>query len=142
MDKSCPSWNLEKVRPDPKRGFFPLFEYLSTKVCGDKICPTISLAAATDTTYCTFRARSGPSERALLMAGDPRTCCGHLPSGTGSRFFREMSEEQRARELAAAHQHMRLRPLKRVSRLLATAPPNRAFGATKWMQQGDVGRLV
>ena len=47
------------------------------------------------------------------LFGDPRTCCGHLSSGTGSRFVREMSEEQRERELAAAHQHMRLRPLNR-----------------------------
>ena len=32
-DTSCPSSNLEKVRPDPrsKEGFFPLFEYLKTK---------------------------------------------------------------------------------------------------------------
>eukprot|EP00964_Phaeocystis_antarctica_P099747 scaffold65545_cov56-Phaeocystis_antarctica.AAC.4 len=31
-DKSCPSWNRAKVRPDPKREFFPLFKYLNKKV--------------------------------------------------------------------------------------------------------------
>ena len=42
------------------------------------------------------------------LVGEPRTCCGHLPSGTGSRFVREMRDEQRSGELAAAHPHMSL----------------------------------
>ena len=41
------------------------------------------------------------------LVGEPRTCCGHLPSGTGSRFVREMRDEQRSGELAAAHPHTR-----------------------------------
>ena len=41
------------------------------------------------------------------LVGEPRTCCGHLPSGTGSRFVRETRDEQRSGELAAAHPHMR-----------------------------------
>ena len=42
------------------------------------------------------------------LVGEPRTCCGHLPSGTGSRSVRETRDEQRSGELAAAHPHMRL----------------------------------
>ena len=42
------------------------------------------------------------------LVGEPRTCCGHLPSGTGSRFVRETRDEQWSGELAAAHPHMRL----------------------------------
>ena len=34
-------------------------------------------------------------------------CATHLPSGTGSRFVREMRDEQRSGELAAAHPHKR-----------------------------------
>ena len=32
--------------------------------------------------------------------------CGHLPSGSGSRFVRKTRDEQRSGELAAAHPHM------------------------------------
>ena len=37
----------------------------------------------------------------------PGWCATHLPSGTGSRFVREMRDEQRSGELAAAHPHKR-----------------------------------
>ena len=37
----------------------------------------------------------------------PGWCATHLPSGTGSRFVREMRDEQRSGELAAAHPHTR-----------------------------------
>ena len=69
LSVSPPSGTLYQffsLRPDPKRGFFPLFEYLSTKVCGEtKYVPRFSLAGQTDTTFAPFELVQAPSESAF-----------------------------------------------------------------------------
>ena len=69
--KCCPSSNLEKVRPDPKREFFPLFEYLNTKVGGDNIFFQIFSGSATDTTFARVELVRSVSESAFdFLSGD------------------------------------------------------------------------
>ena len=56
----------------------------------------------------------------LHLVGEPRTCCGHLLSGTGSRFVREMSE--------AAHPYMRFGLLRTLSLNPAHAAARQGLG--------------
>ena len=50
-----------------------------------------------------------------------------------------MSEEQRAGELAAAHQHMRSRPLKRAESAARSRQFRTQIGACFWNHIGSVG---
>ena len=75
----------------------------------------------------------------LHLVGNPHASCGHLPSGTGSRFDREMIQEPKAGELAAAHQYMRFKLQRTLISVALCHPHKRQIGPTCEIQIGWVG---